>query len=403
MTWVRAMRQTLVCGLAFLFWFGACGSAYAQSSSEPLGVLLLLLGVGGAGTAGVLLLNSRRKSANARKLLATAEHSDTASSEPQDADESVFAPPIARPSQVIWVQIVIHTPAREAEARSRAQKIDASAEELASTPLTIPLKRNDRIKATLYCDSAHVPEAVQTTKWNGRLVCLYFSIKMPSVAAECVVTPKLRVFVNGVPAGYVIFKIKVIPDVEYAAMGFVSQQGHSFQRAFLSYANENRVQVLKAAQLLSALRVHYFQDVLSQRPGDRWRERLFSEIEKCDVFLLFWSRYARDSEWVIKEAEYALRCSKMAPTAQPLEIVPILLEGPPPPAPPKSLEELNFNDPIRYAVFAEQSVPTVRLASIAAHDEADSLGFALTVFVILFGGALLLGTGFLIGMIFRLI
>src|SRR4029453_8986434 len=101
----------------------------------------------------------------------------------------------------------------------------------------------------------------------------------------------------------------------------------------------------KAAQLLSALRVQCFQDVLSQRPGDRWRERLFSEIEKCDVFLLFWSRYARESEWVIKEAEYALLYSKLAPTKQPREIVPILLEGPPPPAPPKSLEEINFNDP----------------------------------------------------------
>src|SRR5262245_43525675 len=86
MTRPAAMRPTLVCGLAFLFWFGACGSAYAQSSSQPFGVLLLLLGIGGAaGTAGAaLLLNSRRKIANARKLLGAAEHSGAASSEPQD-------------------------------------------------------------------------------------------------------------------------------------------------------------------------------------------------------------------------------------------------------------------------------------------------------------------------------
>jgi Saccharopine dehydrogenase C-terminal domain len=47
------------------------------------------------------------------------------------------------------------------------------------------------------------------------------------------------------------------------------------------------------------------------------------------------------------EAEYALKCSKEALPERPLEIVPIILEGPPPRLPADSLQEIHFNDPIR--------------------------------------------------------
>jgi hypothetical protein len=137
------------------------------------------------------------------------------------------------------------------------------------------------------------------------------------------------------------------------------QEARAFKRAFMSYAHEDRVEVLRAAQLLNALRMRYFQDLLSQKPGDQWEKRLLSEIDQCDVFLLFWSKHARDSDWVIKEAEYALQLSKSQSLEHQIEIVPVLLEGPPPPLPPKSLEEIHFNDPIRYVIFAEETVSKI--------------------------------------------
>jgi len=275
---------------------------------------------------------------------------------PQDADLTVFAPPVAAPNSEILVQIIIHTPDREAEARSRALKIEPTAEELASTPLTIQLNRNDDIKITFDCEDAKVSEPVQNIRWNGRIVCLYFMIRLPDTKSVMYLVPKLRVFINSIPAGSIVFRIKVAPFASDLPLAFAQQEGRAFEWAFVSYAHEDRVEVLKAAQLMSALRIRYFQDLLSASPGDRWRERLFSEIERCDVFLLFWSKHAQESEWVIKEAEYALRCAKSSPADRPLEIVPVLLEGPPPPPPPDSLREIHFNDPIRYVIFAEESV-----------------------------------------------
>src|SRR5262249_3970091 len=108
-----------------------------------------------------------------------------------------------------------------------------------------------------------------------------------------------------------------------------------------------------AAQVIRALKMEFFQDVLKITPGERWERRLYSEIESCDVFLLFWSSHAKASKWVVREAEYALQVSKNV-LGQPLEIIPILLEGPPPPDPPPSLQEIHFNDPIRYVIFAEE-------------------------------------------------
>src|SRR5204862_4815760 len=42
---------------------------------------------------------------------------------PQDVDVTVFAPPVVPPCEEVTVQVIFHTPEREAEALTRAQKI----------------------------------------------------------------------------------------------------------------------------------------------------------------------------------------------------------------------------------------------------------------------------------------
>ena len=163
------------------------------------------------------------------------------------------------------------------------------------------------------------------------------------------------VFVNGAPAGYIIFELKVDSDAPAFAPTLAQTEVHSYQKPFLSYAHEDREEVLKAAQLLRALKIDCFQDLLSLAPGEQFEERLFSEIEHCDVFLLFWSHNAQNSKWVIREAEYALQRSMRAPGRKALDIIPVLLEGPPPPIPPASLGKINFSDPIRHIIFAEEN------------------------------------------------
>ena len=47
-----------------------------------------------------------------------------------------------------------------------------------------------------------------------------------------------------------------------------------------------------------------FQSVLNLEPGDYWDKELYRLINKCELFLLFWSTAAKESKWVFKEALY---------------------------------------------------------------------------------------------------
>jgi hypothetical protein len=271
-----------------------------------------------------------------------------------DADIMVLAPAVGPPGDEILAQVFVHTPDEEEAALRAGRKLEPGAELLASRPLEVPLRSGDKIKLTLESDTVAVDDPVQEGSWNGRWVCFYFMLRLPDTGSERTVASRLRVFVNGTPAGIVIFKIKVMPRAPDLLPSFVPQDGRAWKRYFVSYASEDRVEVLKAVQMMKVLKADIFQDLLTMSPGDRWQRRLFVEIEKCDVFMLFWSHYARQSEWVIREAEYALSCSQAARAEHPLEIVPVLLEGPPPPPPPDSLRAIHFNDPIRYVIFAAE-------------------------------------------------
>ena len=62
--------------------------------------------------------------------------------------------------------------------------------------------------------------------------------------------------------------------------------------------------------------------------GARWRDEIFRKIDQCDLFLLFWSAAARNSNWVIKEAERAIAL-QAAQQGQEPDIAVIVLDGPP--------------------------------------------------------------------------
>ena len=122
-----------------------------------------------------------------------------------------------------------------------------------------------------------------------------------------------------------------------------------YHYAFLSYASPDRAEVLKRAQGLKADGTSFFNDLLSLDPGERWEKRLYQEIDRCDVFYLFWSSQAKESEWVMKETEYAL-ARRMASANGDPDIVPVIIEGPPPPSPPESLKDIHFNDSLLYVL-----------------------------------------------------
>lgn len=95
--------------------------------------------------------------------------------------------------------------------------------------------------------------------------------------------------------------------------------------AFLSYASPDRAEVIMRAQGLKAGGTDFFHDLLSLGPGEQ------------------------ASPGVMKETEYAL-ARRAASGGRVPDIIPVLIEGPPPPTPPEALKDIHFNDCLLYVL-----------------------------------------------------
>jgi hypothetical protein len=156
-----------------------------------------------------------------------------------------------------------------------------------------------------------------------------------------------------VPVGHVKFKLTVAAQPTVSPAAPVGDDARPYQHAFISYAREDWVEVLRRVQVLRLkrlTRLSCFQDVLDEDPGARWERRLYREIDRCDVLLLFWSTAARDSEWVRREVQYAL-ARKVTEFDRP-EILPVILEVPPCPPWPE-LAHQHFDDVVARLIAAE--------------------------------------------------
>ncbi|HKG14937.1 MAG TPA: toll/interleukin-1 receptor domain-containing protein, partial [Pyrinomonadaceae bacterium] len=101
-----------------------------------------------------------------------------------------------------------------------------------------------------------------------------------------------------------------------------------------------------------------------------WAKKLYSEIDKSDVFFLFWSKAARDSEWVEREVLYAIERKHGDEDAAP-DIKPVILEGPPPVPPQERLRSLHFNDKMVYFISVEDSLRAARKEGTPPGDDVD--------------------------------
>jgi hypothetical protein len=99
----------------------------------------------------------------------------------------------------------------------------------------------------------------------------------------------------------------------------------------------DREKALGAVVALHTAGIDVFIDVLSLRAGDDWEDRLASEIDARELFVLMWSHNARESEWVAREVDLGLRLKG----SDAFRILPLEPNVPP----PDTLRHLHFNDP----------------------------------------------------------
>ena len=263
-------------------------------------------------------------------------------------DCSVFGPKNITLSDMYLLQVFVHLPDDLDKARHLAEEIDDEATKRTTKTLGALVKRGDRLSFQLIIPDLEIDDPMQSLVWRGKPVSVDFGLTVPDSLPHKNLIGTVVVSRGSVPVGMLKFKLAVIQQAD-TALKPISNAARLFRKAFVSYASHDRREVLKRVQMLSNVGIGVFQDVLNLEPGDRWEQRLYQAIDMSDLFLLFWSKAAKESEWVMKETLYALERQGAHPDQIPA-IIPIILESPPITLPPPELMHLHFQDPIAYLI-----------------------------------------------------
>jgi hypothetical protein len=264
-----------------------------------------------------------------------------------DVEMSAFAPERCCEGNTFLVQVLFHRP-DAVDPQPVALRSDPATTLRAQKTLLIPLATGERVQLTISVPGCDLDDENDAVVWRGVTTSAAFPVRVPSGFAADAVAVTVRAFKEGEPIGRVSFTVPV-QDTSSAAMRVAGDDARRYSQTFFSYASPDRPVVVRYTHAWSLLRMRFFQDFLSLDPGERWERRLYEEIDRSDLFLLFWSNAASQSEYVRKEAEYALMRQA---SGQQLEILPVVIEGPPCPAPPASLSAIHFNDRHSYVMRA---------------------------------------------------
>jgi hypothetical protein len=132
-----------------------------------------------------------------------------------------------------------------------------------------------------------------------------------------------------------------------------AESARRYRKIFASYSHKDRHVVEQIERLAQALGDEYLRDWKDLRAGEVWDERLLHMIEEADVFQLFWSREAMESEYVRREYEYALSLNR-ANFVRPTYWEDPLPSDPARGLPPAALLRLNFQ---RVGPFLQPTLP----------------------------------------------
>jgi len=253
------------------------------------------------------------------------------------------------------IQAFAHTSDTTSEVERMAKDADEDSTRRAIQTLESRIERESKLTFQLRAPGLHIWDGPQTRTWYGKPTGAQFEVEVPIDARLGTVIATLFVTQDSVPLGHIKFKITIKQSGSPQESIVAGDEARRYSKAFVSYASEDRSQVLARLQMLRPAHIEYFNDLLNLEPGERWERRLYEEIDRCDLFLLFWSNAARQSEWVRREVDYALK-RKGGNDYSPPELWPVVIEGPPIAEPWEELSHLHLNDSLLY-VMASSDPP----------------------------------------------
>ena len=198
-------------------------------------------------------------------------------------------------------------------------------------------KQGTSVSVSIRATGLELDDPVQTFSWNGSWHLLRFdALVSPDVESRRLVL-KLDVAVEGIQILSSRPELQITTQDAAPATGMRTIEMSTPNTAFASYSSRDQAEVLsRVRSVVISTGMDVFVDRASILPARKWKRVIKDEIANREIFWLFWSRNAMDSEEVDWEWRRALR-TKAIDCIQPHP-----LEPPDLAPPPEELRELQF-------------------------------------------------------------
>lgn len=214
------------------------------------------------------------------------------------------------------------------------------------------VEENARIRIVLTSPDVKIEDNEDLAVWSGRFLRFSYPVCVPKRYKKKQVQFAALIYINNVIASKIRFVANVSQNHFWNYHPAPKKQRLEITRkdimsAFISYASKDRSRVAMVVQGIKKARpdLKVFFDVDSLKSGEYWENTIKKEIVARDIFYLFWSNAARESEWVEKEWRYAL-------TQKGIDFIdPIAIDSPDTCPPPEELSKKHFNDRMLNYIF----------------------------------------------------
>jgi actin-like ATPase involved in cell morphogenesis len=211
------------------------------------------------------------------------------------------------------------------------------------TDRPLELSRGSEVLLEPWVDGGEVEPLRVWLRWTRPVHHAAFQLRVPVATEGQLVDGGLRVFLGLVLIGEVRFQITVSSTTPPPARTIAEPLPvRRFRRIFASYSHLDTDVVRAVARYATLTGDRYIIDVQDLRAGEPWQPRLAELIEESDIFQLFWSHNAMESDHVRREWKHALQLGREG------FIRPVYWQEPLPAdprrrLPPKKLRELHWS------------------------------------------------------------
>ena len=239
---------------------------------------------------------------------------------------SIFTPTEVKLKSHLQVQVYLHLYEESEKVKSFAQESDKNAERRDYIPLSLKLKKGDKVDVefNVYGETRLASDR-KLIVWQGSYTKCSFDYFVPKDIDVEELSCEANLFVNGAMIGEMRFLTQIVEVPRNLNPEILS---HRFNRIFISYAHQDAQQIKLLALAYKAQGVDYFYDKDSLAPGDVYEEKIFDYIDSSDLFVLCWSKNAAVSDYVAKEKGQALLRAypQLSQREATLKICPISIE-----------------------------------------------------------------------------